>query len=176
MLCEETKTAAAETSMSRAAPAMTSFICRDLGALMESNNSMITSSRANQVNCDPSTLVPVSRLSKMQICPVLTLAGPVRRTKKATGKRVTHCSYDDCLQSPCKHDRPRLGFIMQSQDKLSYLGKASQSSSNKKPIRLEWHFFLLKWPISYRRYIVLSRCCIYRARHFTSTGDCVCYR
>lgn len=38
MLCEETKTAAAEISMSRAGPAMTSFICRDLGALMESNN------------------------------------------------------------------------------------------------------------------------------------------
>lgn len=38
MLCEEAKTAAAETSMSRAGPAMTSFICRDLGALMKSNN------------------------------------------------------------------------------------------------------------------------------------------
>ena len=86
--------------------------------------------------------MPVSRLSKMQICPVLTLAGPVRRTKKATGKRVTHCSYADYLQTPCKHDSPRLGFIMQSQDKLSYLGKASQSSSNKKPIRLEWLFFI----------------------------------
>ena len=86
--------------------------------------------------------MPVSRLSKMQICPVLTLAGPVRRTKKATGKRVTHCSYADCLQTPCKHDSPRLGFITQSQDKLSYLGKASQSSSNKKPIRLEWLFFI----------------------------------
>lgn len=78
----------------------------------------------------------------MQICPVLTLSGPVRRTKKATGKRVTHCSYADCSQTPCKHDSPRLGFIMQSQDKLSYLGKASQSSSNKKPIRLEWLFFI----------------------------------
>ena len=86
--------------------------------------------------------MPVSRLSKMQICPVLTLSGPVRRTKKATGKRVTHCSYADCSQTPCKHDSPRLGFIMQSQDKLSYLGKASQSSSNKKPIRLEWLFFI----------------------------------
>ena len=86
--------------------------------------------------------MPVSRLSKMQICPVLTLSGPVRRTKKATGKRVTHCSYADCSQTPCKHDSPRLGFIMQSQDKLSYLGKASQSSSNKKPIRLEGLFFI----------------------------------
>ena len=132
--CEETKTVAAKTSMSQAGPTMPSFIYQGLRALMEGNNNfMITNSRANQVNCDPSTLVPVSRLNKMQICPVL-----VRRTKPTTGKRVTHSSYADCLQSPCKHENP--DWVSSSKARINWVSLTKQASPAQ--IRLEWYYFI----------------------------------
>ena len=66
-------------------------LCQELGALVKRNKNQLCDYMTNEPVL-LARIIPRSRLTGLEIFHVITLAGPARGTKPATGQRITQCA------------------------------------------------------------------------------------